>query len=198
MRMCGVAHRGRLRTYVGTAPGVGKTYAMLTEARRQAEAGERVVMGWIERHARAETLAQGRDLEIMPPRTFSYRGTDFVDLDVQAVAARDPHLVLVDELAHTVADGSRRRREDVADLLATGIDVLTTLNVANLISTRDYAARIVGAGPLSRCPMTSSARVRSSSSIFPPKGCGKESLRGGCTRRRSGRRPRRLFPVEQS
>ncbi|HSS11860.1 MAG TPA: universal stress protein [Acidimicrobiales bacterium] len=147
-----MADRGRLRTYLGTAPGVGKTYAMLSEGRRRAEAGERVVIGWIEPHGRAETRAQGADLEIVPVRTATYRGLDFVDLDIEAVIARHADVVLVDELAHTVADGTRRRWEDVADLLATGSDVLTTANVANLVSTRDYVARITGTGTVESVP----------------------------------------------
>lgn len=147
-----MADRGRLRTYLGTAPGVGKTYGMLTEARRRAEAGERVVVGWIERHDRAETLAQVSDLEIVRVRTLIYRSISLVDLDVQAVSERDPDVAVVDELAHTVVDGSRRRWEEVADLLAAGIDVLTTVNVANMVSTRDYAALITGAGTVESVP----------------------------------------------
>jgi two-component system sensor histidine kinase KdpD len=147
-----VGHAGRLRTYLGTAPGVGKSYAMLTEGRRRAEDGERVVIGWIERHGRAETRALAVDLELIPPRTVTYRGVDFADLDVQAVIDLCPDVVLVDELAHTVADSNRQRWEDVADLLAAGIDVMTTTNVANLISARDYAARIAGAGTVESVP----------------------------------------------
>jgi len=147
-----VADRGRLRTYLGTAPGVGKTYAMLTEGRRRADAGERVVVGWIERHGRAETRAQIGDLEMVPTRTLTYRGVDFAELDVEEVISRNPDVVLVDELAHSVADGSRRRWEDVGDLLAAGVDVFTTANVANLVSTRDYAARITGVGTVESVP----------------------------------------------
>jgi two-component system sensor histidine kinase KdpD len=125
---------------------------MLTEGRQRAEAGERVVVAWIERHGRAETRAQAADLEIVPSRTVTYRDIDFTDLDVEAVIARSPQVALVDELAHTVATGDRRRWEDVADLLAAGIDVVTTANVANLISTRDYAAQITGAGTVESVP----------------------------------------------
>jgi two-component system, OmpR family, sensor histidine kinase KdpD len=141
-----------LHTYLGTAPGVGKTYAMLAEGRRRAEGGERVVVGWLERHGRAETRAQVGDLDVAPARTVSYRGVDFDDLDVEAMIALGPDVALVDELAHTVADGSRQRWEDIAAMLAAGIDVLTTVNVANLISTRDYAARIAGAGTVESVP----------------------------------------------
>jgi two-component system sensor histidine kinase KdpD len=131
---------------------VGKTYAMLAEGRRRAEAGEQVLVGWLERHGRAETRAQVGELKVAPTRTVVYRGVEFSDLDVDAVIGPGPDVALVDELAHTVPDGSRQRWEDVADILAAGIDVLTTVNVANLISTRDYAARIAGSGTVESVP----------------------------------------------
>jgi two-component system, OmpR family, sensor histidine kinase KdpD len=135
-----------LRTYLGTAPGVGKTYEMLTEGRRRAAAGDRVVVGWVERHGRPETRAQLGDLEVLPPRMLPYKGSTFADLDVPAVIAAAPDLVLVDELAHRLPDGKRQRWEDVADIVANGIDVLTTTNVANLLSVRDFAASITEVG----------------------------------------------------
>jgi two-component system sensor histidine kinase KdpD len=143
---------GTLRTYLGTAPGVGKTYAMLAEGRRRAEAGERVVIGWVERHGRSETRAQRGDLELVPARTVEYRGSTFRDLDVEAVLATGADLVLVDELAHWVPDTKRWRWEEVADLLANGLDVLATANVANLSSVRDYAAQITGVGAVEYVP----------------------------------------------
>ncbi len=143
---------GQLRTFLGTAPGVGKTYAMLVEGRRRAAGGERAVVGWIERHGRAETQAQLGTLEVLPARDVVYRGRTFSDLDVAAVRSSGASVVLVDELAHTVADGSRQRWEDVRELLDAGIDVLTTANVANLESVRDYAARITGAGTVESVP----------------------------------------------
>ena len=142
----------RLRTYLGTAPGVGKTYAMLSEAWRRAESGEKVVVGWIERHGRRETKAQLRDLEIVSPRMVLHRDREFEELDLDAVMAAGPNVVLVDELAHTNADGKRRRWEEVADLLDAGLTVMTTANVANLSSVRDYAARITGAGTVESLP----------------------------------------------
>jgi two-component system, OmpR family, sensor histidine kinase KdpD len=145
-------HSARLRTYLGTAPGVGKTYAMLEEGRRRSEGGERVVVGWIERHGRAGTVAQLRDLDVVPPRSVDHRGVTFDELDVAAVIARQPDVVLVDELAHTSADGGRKRWEDAAELIAAGISVLTTLNVANLMSVRDYAAQVTGAGTVESVP----------------------------------------------
>ena len=143
---------GSLRTYLGTAPGVGKTYAMLVEGRRRARAGQRVVVGWIERHGREETQAQLGALEMIPPRSVEYRGRTFTDLDVAAVIDSGANLVLVDELAHTAADGSRRRWEDVTELVDAGLDVFTTANVANLESIRDYAAQITGVGTVESVP----------------------------------------------
>lgn len=143
---------GALRTYLGTAPGVGKTYAMLSEGQRRAAAGDRVVVGWIEQHQRSETEAQLGDLEIIAPRTLTYRGRAFYDLDTDSVIASGADLVLVDELAHTSPDGSRTRWDDVADIRSAGLDVLTTTNVANLRSVRDYAARLTGAGTVESVP----------------------------------------------
>jgi two-component system, OmpR family, sensor histidine kinase KdpD len=143
---------GQLRTYLGTAPGVGKTYTMLTEGRRLTRSGHKVVVGWIERHGRSETRAQLGSLEVLPPRTVTYHGAMFEDLDVEAVLATGAETVLVDELAHRVADGSRQRWEDVAELLDAGRQVLTTANIANLSSLRDHAARLTGAGTVESVP----------------------------------------------
>ena len=147
-----MAGSGHLTTFLGTAPGVGKTYAMLTEARRRAEAGERVVIGWIEHHNRPETIGRVGDLEVIGPGHVDYRGHDFTEMDVPAVLAAGADLVVVDELAHSLPDGSRARWADVGDILATGCDVLTTVNVANLVSARDYAARLTGAGTVESVP----------------------------------------------
>ncbi len=143
---------GRLTTYLGTAPGVGKTYSMLTEARRRAADGEHVVVGWIEHHDRPETVGQLGQLEVISPGHVDYRGHDFLELDLPTVMAAQADLVVVDELAHSLPDGSRRRWVDVADLLASGSNVLTTVNVANLVSARDYAAQITGAGTVESVP----------------------------------------------
>ena len=143
---------GHLRTYLGSAPGVGKTYSMLAEGQRRADGGERVVIGWIERHGRSETRAQLRDLEVIPPRQAVHRGTVFAELDVAGVLTSGADVVLVDELAHSVPDAGRGRWEEVADLLTAGFDVLTTTNVANLESVRDYAARLTGVGVVESVP----------------------------------------------
>jgi two-component system, OmpR family, sensor histidine kinase KdpD len=148
-----VASSGRLTTYLGTAPGVGKTYAMLSEAQNRAAAGERVVVGWLERQEqRPDTVSQVGDLEWLSPALVSYRGHDFPDLDVPAVLAANPEVVVIDELAHSLPDGRRKRWMDVADLLGEGIDVITSVNVANLVSARDYVARITGAGATESVP----------------------------------------------
>ena len=143
---------GRLTTYLGTAPGVGKTYSMLSEARRRAAAGEHVVVGWVEHHDRPKTVAQLGDLDVISPGHVDYRGHDFLELDLSAAMEAKADLVVVDELAHSLPDGSRRRWVDVADLLDSGSDVLTTVNVANLVSARDYAAQITGAGTVESVP----------------------------------------------
>ena len=143
---------GRLTTYLGTAPGVGKTYAMLGDARLRSDSGQRVVVGWIERHGRSETSDQGSDLEMIEPMTTTYRDHEFAELDTDAVISARPDLAVVDELAHSWPDGSRKRWMDVANLLDAGIDVFTSLNVANLLSARDYVARITGAGSVESVP----------------------------------------------
>ncbi|MDF5752874.1 ATP-binding protein [Spongiactinospora sp. TRM90649] len=138
--------RGRLRVYLGAAPGVGKTYAMLGEGRRAISRGRDVVVGLAETHGRALTAALLEDMEIVPRRTISYRGTAFTELDADAVIARRPELVLIDELAHTNVPGSRnaKRWQDVDEVLAAGIDVVTTVNVQHLESLNDVVERITG------------------------------------------------------
>lgn len=138
--------RGELRIYLGAAPGVGKTFAMLGEAHRRRERGTDVVAAVVETHGRARTAAQLGDLEVIPPLLIAYRGTTGAELDVEAVLRRRPALVLVDELAHTNTPGSRneKRWQDVEQLLAAGIDVLTTLNVQHLESLNDVVEQITG------------------------------------------------------
>jgi two-component system sensor histidine kinase KdpD len=125
---------------------------MLVEARRRLEAGERVMIGWVDAHDRSGTLAQVANLEVIPPLLTSYRDHEFAELDVAGILAASPDLVIVDELAHRWPDGSRTRWMDISNLLAAGIDIFTGLNVANLISTRDYAAQITGAGAVESVP----------------------------------------------
>jgi two-component system sensor histidine kinase KdpD len=136
--------RGKLKIFFGAVAGVGKTYAMLEAARARKAAGVDVVIGWIETHGRAETEALLPGLERLPPRPVEYRGTVLHEFDLDAALARRPALLLVDELAHTNAPGSRhaKRWQDVTELLAAGIDVFTTLNVQHLESLNDIVTRV--------------------------------------------------------
>jgi two-component system sensor histidine kinase KdpD len=138
--------RGALRIYLGAAPGVGKTYAMLNEGRRGRERGKDVVVGVVETHGRVNTEAQLGDLEVVARQVLDYRGTQLWEMDVDAVLARRPQLALVDELAHTNAPGCRheKRWQDIDELLAAGIDVISTLNVQHLESLNDVVEEITG------------------------------------------------------
>jgi len=137
---------GRLRVYIGAAPGVGKTYAMLGEARRRCARGAVVVVGFVETHGRPHTAAMIEDLEVLPRLVVQYRGTRIEELDLDAVLARAPKVVLIDELAHTNTPGMRhvKRWQDVEAILAAGIDVITTVNVQHLESLNDVVERITG------------------------------------------------------
>ncbi len=134
--------RGRLKLFLGAAPGVGKTYEMLREGVARLRAGGDVVIGIVETHGRAETEAQVQGLEIVPRRAVDYEGRSLDEMDVDAILARAPQLVLVDELAHTNVPGSRhdKRYQDVEELLAAGIDVYSTVNIQHLESLNDVVA----------------------------------------------------------
>ena len=136
--------RGKLKIFLGAAPGVGKTYEMLPAARRRRKEGVDVVVGVVETHGRAETEAQLAGLEVLPRRKVEYRGRTLEEMDLDAILQRRPALVLVDELAHTNAPGSRhpKRYLDVEELLAAGIDVYSTLNVQHVESLNDVVAQI--------------------------------------------------------
>jgi two-component system, OmpR family, sensor histidine kinase KdpD len=138
--------RGSLRIYLGAAPGVGKTFAMLNEGWRRRERGTDIVVGYVETHGRTATAAQLRDLEVVPRRTLVHRGVAFEEMDVDAVLARQPSVALVDELAHTNVPGSRheQRWQDVVTLLDAGIDVISTVNVQHLESLHDVVRKITG------------------------------------------------------
>jgi two-component system sensor histidine kinase KdpD len=146
--------RGRLKIFLGAAPGVGKTWEMLNQARRRAGEGLNVLAGIIETHGRAETQAQLADLKLLPRRQVPYRGQMLEEFDLDGALAARPGLLLVDELAHTNAPGSRhaKRWEDVAELLAAGIPVWATLNVQHLESLNDDVARITGIRPTETLP----------------------------------------------
>ena len=138
--------RGRLRIYLGAAPGVGKTCAMLGEAHRRRERGADVVVGFVEDHGRAYTASLVRGLEVVPRRSLEYRGSLFPEMDVDAVLARRPAVALVDELAHSNVPGSRnaKRWQDVQELLDAGIDVVSTVNIQHLESLADVVEGITG------------------------------------------------------
>ncbi|HWB38313.1 MAG TPA: DUF4118 domain-containing protein, partial [Rugosimonospora sp.] len=137
---------GQLRVYLGAAPGVGKTYRMLEEGQRRHERGTDVVVGFVETHARPHTAALLDGLEVLPRKQISYRGATFTEMDVDAVLARRPDVALVDELAHTNVPGSRnaKRWQDIQELLAAGITVVTTVNIQHLESINDVVAQITG------------------------------------------------------
>ena len=134
---------GKLRVYIGAAPGVGKTFQMLRDAHLMREQGVDVVIGLIECHNRKETRAQIGDLEIVPERVIPYRSVELKEMDVEAVLARHPQTVIVDELAHTNVPGSknRKRYEDVLELLEAGINVLTAVNIQHLETLNDAVTR---------------------------------------------------------
>jgi two-component system sensor histidine kinase KdpD len=136
--------RGRLRIFVGAAPGVGKTYTMLETAHARKRDGADVVVGVVETHGRKDTEALLSGLEVIPRKRIEYRGQSLEEMDLEAIIARRPRIVLVDELAHTNAAGSRhpKRYLDVEEILATGIDVYTTVNIQHIESLNDVIAQI--------------------------------------------------------
>ena len=138
--------RARLRVYIGAAPGVGKTYTMLEDARSLKKRGVDVVIGLVETYGRADTDAQIGDLEIIPRRKFPYKGVELEEMDVDAILARKPRMCVVDELAHTNVPGSRheKRYQDVLDLLDAGINVLSAVNIQHLETLNDLVSRVTG------------------------------------------------------
>lgn len=140
------AERSRLKIFLGAAPGVGKTYAMLEAAWERKRQGADVVVGVVETHGRQETEALLRDIEVVPKKRIEYRGRVLEEVDIDAVLARRPEIVLVDELAHTNVPGSRhpKRYADVEELLDAGIDVYSTVNIQHVESLNDVVAQITG------------------------------------------------------
>ena len=147
---------GKLKIYIGACPGVGKTWQMLVERQPFLKClrGVDVVIGYVEPHARPDTTAQIRDLEIVPPREVQYHGIALKEMDIDAVLARKPTIVLVDELAHTNAPGlkNRKRYEDVEDLLRAGINVISTVNIQHLESLYNIVEQITGVRVKERVP----------------------------------------------
>ena len=152
--IAGEGAKGRLRIYLGMAPGVGKTFAMLNEGRRRKARGTDVVVGFVETYGRPRTIEAIGDLEIVPRKKIPYSGTVVEEMDTVAVIRRNPDVALVDELAHTNAPGSvhEKRWQDVRDLLDAGITVLSTVNVQHLDSLADIVESITGVAVRERIP----------------------------------------------
>ena len=151
----GVRPTGRFRVYLGAAAGVGKTCAMLDEGWRRFQRGADVVVGFVETHKRPYTMEQIRDLPVVPRKKLVYRNAAWEEMDVDAVIARKPEVVLIDELAHTNVPGSGRhdkRWEDVLEILDAGIAVITTVNIQHIESLADAVERITGIGVRERVP----------------------------------------------
>jgi two-component system, OmpR family, sensor histidine kinase KdpD len=146
---------GHFRIYLGAAAGVGKTYAMLNEGRRRKERGADVVIGFVETHGRQHTRDLIGDLEIVPRKVVEYRGSPLEEMDLDAILRRHPQVALIDELAHTNVPGSgknEKRWQDVLDILAAGIDVITTVNIQHLESLADEVEHMTGAKVRERVP----------------------------------------------
>lgn len=154
LRMIRRAERGRLKIYLGYCPGVGKTYQMLLEGHRLKEEGIDVVIGYLETHGRTEIAMLAEGLEVIPRRNTEYRNVPLEEMDLDAVLARKPQVALIDELAHTNVPGSRnpKRYQDIQDVLAAGIHVITTLNVQHLESLYDTVERAVHVKVRERLP----------------------------------------------
>lgn len=140
------SERAKLRVYIGAAAGVGKTFQMLEDANALKKQGVDVVVGAVETHGREETKEQIKDLEIVPPQKIAYRGATFDEMDLAAIIARQPEVVVVDELAHTNIAGAKNRKrfEDVLELLDRGISVITAINIQHIESLNDVVARTTG------------------------------------------------------
>jgi two-component system sensor histidine kinase KdpD len=138
--------KGHLKIFIGYAPGVGKTYTMLTEGNRRKKYGQNVVIGYVESHDRVETNAQIADLETIPNKKIIYNKIELEEMDIEAVIAKKPDTVLIDELAHTNVPGSKNKKrfQDIEEILCHGINVITTLNIQHLESLNDVILQITG------------------------------------------------------
>lgn len=146
LNICNQQDRGTLKIFLGYAPGVGKTYAMLNEANRRLKYGQDIVVGYVENHGREETDEQIGALQILPRKKITYNGVELEELDVEAVVRRHPETILIDELAHTNVPGSKnkKRYEDVMEILGSGINVISTLNIQHIESLNDVMFQITG------------------------------------------------------
>jgi len=154
LRLIEKSRRGKLKIYIGHAAGVGKTYQMLEDAHALKKQGIDVVAGFIETHGRAETLAKIGDLEAVPRRRVVYKDRELEEMDLAAILARKPEVVLVDELAHTNVPGveNEKRYQDVEDLLEAGIAVMTTVNIQHFESVQEIVSRVTGVEVRERVP----------------------------------------------
>ncbi|NTW06356.1 MAG: PTS sugar transporter subunit IIA, partial [Syntrophaceae bacterium] len=154
LRMIQRSRRGKLKIYLGYVAGVGKTYDMLQEAHRLKEAGIDIVVGLVETHGRPDTAKLVEGLEVIPRHRIEYRGVVLEEMDADAILTRKPQIVLVDELAHTNAPGSRnaKRYEDVQEILDAGIHVISTLNIQHLESLYDVVEQATGVKVRERIP----------------------------------------------
>lgn len=161
LALAGQGRKGKLTVFLGAAPGVGKTYTMLTRARRLKADGVDIVIGLVETHGRGETAALVEGLEILPRRDVNHRGRVLSEFDLDAALARRPRIIVVDELAHSNPEDSRhpKRYQDVEELIAAGIDVWTALNIQHLESLSDVVAQITGVPVRERVPDTVLSRA---------------------------------------
>lgn len=146
--------RGRFKVYVGISAGVGKTYRMLQEAQALLRNGVNVQIGYIETHSRVETEAQLQELPVLPRRKLFYKGKELEEMDMQAILALHPEVVVIDELAHTNIEGSKneKRWQDVLDILEAGINVISAVNIQHLESLNTEVERITGMEIRERIP----------------------------------------------
>jgi two-component system, OmpR family, sensor histidine kinase KdpD len=146
LKQCSQENKGKLKIFIGYAPGVGKTYSMLNEGNRRFKRGQDIVAGYVESHQREETNEQIGELEIIPRKKIEYNGVVMEEMDTDAIIARRPQTVLIDELAHTNIPGSKyqKRYEDVEEILCNGINVITTLNIQHIESLNDVVRQITG------------------------------------------------------
>jgi two-component system sensor histidine kinase KdpD len=182
------AQRGRLKVYIGAAAGVGKTYRMLEEAHQLRDRGVDVVLGLIVTHHRRETEERIGSLEIVPPRKIQYREVELEEMDVDAIIARKPDVVVVDELAHTNAPGSRhtKRYQDVEEIVGTGINVITAVNIQHVESLNALMKRVTGIDVRETVPDSFLARADQIVNIDVPVEALRERLREG-----------KIYPREQ-
>lgn len=146
LKQCNHENKGKLKIFIGYAPGVGKTYSMLNEGNRRFRRGQDIVIGYVESHQREETDKQIGELEIIPRKKIEYNGVVMEEMDTDAIIDRKPQTVLIDELAHTNVPGSKyqKRHEDVEEILCHGINVITTLNIQHMESLNDVVKQITG------------------------------------------------------